>query len=287
MPQWDFLNFLAEHGRRYPGFRLLMQAEVTDLIEEGGRVAGVKATTPDGDLAVRAALVVGCDGRHSTVREKAGLAVEEFGAPMDVLWFRLSRRPDDAVETGGVFLPGRIFVMLNRGDYWQCAYVIPKGSVDDVHRRGLDSFRADVARTAPPLADRVAEIASWDQVKLLTVAVDRLKRWYRSGLALHRRRRARHVADRRRRHQPCDPGRGGRRQHSGRAAAARRAPVTRRLPQMQNAARISDPRHPAHAGLHAGARDPQGARRRGHVEAAAVSEAAGDTARCFAAFRRG
>jgi 2-polyprenyl-6-methoxyphenol hydroxylase-like FAD-dependent oxidoreductase len=182
MPQWDFLNFLAERGRRYPGFRLMMRAEVTDLIEEGSRVAGVKAVTPDGELAVRAALVVGCDGRHSTVREKAGLAVEEFGAPMDVLWFRLSRRPDDAVETGGAFLPGRVFVMLNRGDYWQCAYVIPKGSVDDVHRRGLDSFRADVARTAPPLADRAAEIVSWDQVKLLTVAVDRLRRWYRSGL---------------------------------------------------------------------------------------------------------
>jgi 2-polyprenyl-6-methoxyphenol hydroxylase-like FAD-dependent oxidoreductase len=182
MPQWDFLNFLAERGRRYPGFRLMMRAEVTDLIEEGGRVAGVTATTPDGNLAVRTALVVGCDGRHSTVREKAGLAVEEFGAPMDVLWFRLSRRPDDAVETGGAFLPGRVFVMLNRGDYWQCAYVIPKGSVDDVHRRGLDSFLADVARTAPPLADRVSEIDSWDRVKLLTVAVDRLKRWYRSGL---------------------------------------------------------------------------------------------------------
>jgi 2-polyprenyl-6-methoxyphenol hydroxylase-like FAD-dependent oxidoreductase len=182
MPQWDFLNFLAERGRRYPGFRLMMRAEVTDLVEQGGRIAGVRATTPDGDIAVRCALVVGCDGRHSTVRAKAGLAVDEFGAPMDVLWFRLRRRPDDAVETGGTFLPGRVFVMLNRGDYWQCAYVIPKGSVDDVHRRGLDNFRADVARTAPPFADRVSEIASWDEVKLLTVAVDRLKRWHRSGL---------------------------------------------------------------------------------------------------------
>jgi 2-polyprenyl-6-methoxyphenol hydroxylase-like FAD-dependent oxidoreductase len=182
MPQWDFLSFLAERGRRYPGFRLMMRAEVTDLLAEDGRIAGVKATAPRGELAVRAALVVGCDGRHSTVRDKAGLSVEELGAPMDVLWFRLSRRPDDAVETGGTFLPGRVFVMLNRGDYWQCAYVIPKGSVEDVHRRGLDSFRADVVRTAPLFADRVIEIVTWDQVKLLTVAVDRLKCWYRSGL---------------------------------------------------------------------------------------------------------
>ena len=126
--------------------------------------------------------MVGCDGRHSTVREKAGLEVEELGAPMDVLWFRLSRRPDDEVETGGQFLPGRIFIMLNRGDYWQCAYVIPKGSVEEVHRKGLPAFRDGVAAAAPTFADRVHEITDWDQVKLLTVAVDRLKRWYRNGL---------------------------------------------------------------------------------------------------------
>lgn len=182
MPQWDFLNFLAEHGRRYKGFRLLMQAEVTDLITEGGRVEGVHATTLEGDIAIKAALVVGCDGRHSTVREKAGLKVEELGAPMDVLWFRLSRRPDDSAATGGVFLPGRIFVTLNRGDYWQCAYVIPKGSVEEVHRKGLPAFRADIASAVPLFADRVDEIADWDQVKLLTVAVDRLQRWHKSGL---------------------------------------------------------------------------------------------------------
>ncbi len=182
MPQWDFLNFLAERGRRYPNFRLLMQTEVKDLIEEGGRVVGVNATTPGGPVTIRSALVAGCDGRHSVVRDKAGLEVEELGAPMDVLWFSLSRRPDDAAATGGLFLPGRIFVMLNRGDYWQCAFVIPKGSIEEVHRKGLPAFRADIARSVPLFAGRVDEIKDWDQVKLLTVAVDRLKRWHRSGL---------------------------------------------------------------------------------------------------------
>jgi 2-polyprenyl-6-methoxyphenol hydroxylase-like FAD-dependent oxidoreductase len=182
MPQWDFLNFLASHSRRYPGFRLLMKAEVTGLIEEDGRVTGVTAETPDGDLTIKAPLVVGCDGRHSTVREIAGLKVEQLGAPMDVLWFRLSRRPDDSAATGGLFLPGRIFVMLNRGDYWQCAYVIPKGSVDDVHRKGLPAFRAGIVSAVPLFAGRVDELIDVDQVKLLTVAVDRLERWHRAGL---------------------------------------------------------------------------------------------------------
>jgi 2-polyprenyl-6-methoxyphenol hydroxylase-like FAD-dependent oxidoreductase len=182
MPQWDFLNFLAEQGRRYPGFHLRMQAEATELIEEAGRVTGLRAQTPDGALEVRAALVVGCDGRHSDVREKAGLAVETLGAPMDVLWFRLSRKAGDGQQTGGVFLPGRIFVTLDRGDYWQCAYVIPKGTTEEVHRRGLEAFRADIARAVPDFADRVDEIANWDQVKLLTVAVDRLNRWHKPGL---------------------------------------------------------------------------------------------------------
>jgi 2-polyprenyl-6-methoxyphenol hydroxylase-like FAD-dependent oxidoreductase len=182
MPQWDFLNFLADQGRRYPGFRLLMQAEAKDLIEEGGRVVGLRADTPDGPREIRAALVVGCDGRDSDVREKAGLAVETLGAPMDVLWFRLSRKPTDSQQTGGVFLPGRIFVTLNRGDYWQCAYVIPKGSLEEVRRRGLESFRSDIAQAVPDFADRTSEIADWDQVKLLTVAVDRLNRWHKPGV---------------------------------------------------------------------------------------------------------
>jgi 2-polyprenyl-6-methoxyphenol hydroxylase-like FAD-dependent oxidoreductase len=182
MPQWDFLNFLAEQGRRYPGFRLLMRTEANDLIVDNGRISGVKATTPDGPLSIRASLVVGCDGRDSAVREKAGLEIETLGAPMDVLWFSLARRPTDTDQTGGRFLPGRIFVTLNRGDYWQCAYVIPKGSLEEVRRRGLQDFRAGIARAVPMFADRTDEIVSWDQVKLLTVAVDRLKCWHRPGL---------------------------------------------------------------------------------------------------------
>jgi 2-polyprenyl-6-methoxyphenol hydroxylase-like FAD-dependent oxidoreductase len=182
MPQWDFLNFLRERGRRYPGFRVLMQTAASDLIEEAGAVTGVRADTPDGALEVRAALMIGCDGRHSLVRQKAGLAVENLGAPMDVLWFRVSRKPDDPDETMGVFEAGRIFVVINRGDYWQCGYVIPKGSFEAVRRAGLAQFCAQLTRTMPLFADRVGELADWDQIKLLTVAVDRLKRWYRRGL---------------------------------------------------------------------------------------------------------
>ena len=182
MPQWDFLDFIAGQGRRYPGFRLMMQAEATDLLFEGDRVAGVRATTPQGPIEVRAGLTVGCDGRHSVVREKAGLASDDFGAPMDVLWFRLSRKPADSMATGGVFESGRIFVMLNRGDYWQCAYVIPKGSLDALRSRGIEQFRAEVARTEPLMSDRVAELTDWTQVFLLTVSIDRLRQWHRPGL---------------------------------------------------------------------------------------------------------
>jgi 2-polyprenyl-6-methoxyphenol hydroxylase-like FAD-dependent oxidoreductase len=182
MPQWDFLNFLAEHGRRYPGFRVLMRTEVTDLIEDGDAIVGVRASTPDGVLEVRAPLVVGCDGRHSVVRRKAGLEVESLGAPMDVLWFRLSRRSDDPDESMGVFEAGHIFVLVNRGDYWQCGYVIPKGSFEEVRGRGLAPFRAQLTRTMPMFMDRVGELTTWDQIKLLTVAVERLTRWYRRGL---------------------------------------------------------------------------------------------------------
>ncbi|HEY3641231.1 MAG TPA: FAD-dependent oxidoreductase [Xanthobacteraceae bacterium] len=182
MPQWDFLNFLSERGRLYPGFRVIMRAEATDLVEEAGAVVGVRANTPDGALELRSPLVVGCDGRHSLVRHKAGLEVENFGAPMDVLWFRVSRKPGDPAEAMGLFEAGHIFVMINRGDYWQCGYVIPKGSFEEVRRRGLTQFCAQLARTMPLFTDRVGELASWDQIKLLTVAVDRLKRWYRRGL---------------------------------------------------------------------------------------------------------
>jgi 2-polyprenyl-6-methoxyphenol hydroxylase-like FAD-dependent oxidoreductase len=182
MPQWDFLDFLAQHGRKYPSFRLRMQAEVTGLIEEGGRVAGVRARTPQGGLEIRADLTVGADGRHSTVRAKAGLEVIDLGAPMDVLWMRLSQRPGDPKESMGRFDPGHVFVMIDRGDYWQCAFVIPKGGFDEVKRRGLPAFRDEVARVAPFLRDRVGELADWNDIKLLTVAVERLRQWYRPGL---------------------------------------------------------------------------------------------------------
>jgi 2-polyprenyl-6-methoxyphenol hydroxylase-like FAD-dependent oxidoreductase len=182
MPQWDFLNFLAERASRYSPFALRMEAEVTGLLEEGGRVVGLRATTPEGPLEVRADLVVGADGRDSVVRAQAGLPVNEFGAPMDVLWFGLSRRPTDPETSMGRFESGRIFITLNRGDYWQCGFVIPKGSVEQIREKGLPAFRAAVAQVAPFAADRVDELRDWDAIKLLTVEVDRLTRWYRAGL---------------------------------------------------------------------------------------------------------
>jgi 2-polyprenyl-6-methoxyphenol hydroxylase-like FAD-dependent oxidoreductase len=182
MPQWDFLNFLAEQGSRYPTFRVLMEAEVTDLVKLAGTIVGIRATTPKGPLEVRADLVVGADGRHSVVRDKAGLPVEEFGAPMDVLWFGLSRRAKDPESPVGRFDRGRIFIMLNRGGYWQCGFVIPKGSRAQLEAQGLPAFRETVGRLAPFLADRVDEIQSWEPIKLLTVQVDRLRDWCRPGL---------------------------------------------------------------------------------------------------------
>jgi 2-polyprenyl-6-methoxyphenol hydroxylase-like FAD-dependent oxidoreductase len=182
MPQWDFLDFLATQGKRYPTFHLHMRAEVDELLKDGDRVVGLKAATPHGDLEVRADLVVGTDGRHSTVRALAGLEVEDIGAPMDVLWLRLTRRPEDGDDTLGRIEPGRFFIMINRGDYWQCAFVIPKGGFNDLRRKGLEAFRLAIVALKPSLSTRVKEIASWDDVKLLTVRVDRLKRWYRPGL---------------------------------------------------------------------------------------------------------
>ena len=182
MPQWDFLNFLAEQAACYAKFNLMMEAEVISLVEESGRVIGVRANTLEGTVEVRADVVVGADGRNSMVREKAGLKVKEFGAPMDVLWFRLSRRPSDPEDPIGRFDAGRIFIMLNRGDYWQCGFVIPKGSRDQLQGRGLPAFRDAVAQLAPFMADRVGELHDWEPIKLLTVQVDRLRRWYRPGL---------------------------------------------------------------------------------------------------------
>jgi 2-polyprenyl-6-methoxyphenol hydroxylase-like FAD-dependent oxidoreductase len=182
MPQWDFLNFLAEQGRRYPTFHVKMQAQVTGLLEDGGRVVGVTASTPEGPLEVRAELTIGADGRHSTVRERGGLQVEDVGAPMDVLWMRLPRGAGDPRQPLGRFDRGKIFVMLDRGEYWQCAYLIPKGGYEETRQRGLEAFRNDVAEIAPFLRDRVGTLTDWEDVKLLTVVVDRLRQWYRSGL---------------------------------------------------------------------------------------------------------
>lgn len=182
MPQWDFLNFLADHGKTYPGFHLHMRADAADLIEEAGRVIGVRANTPDGPLEIRADLVVGCDGRHSTLRERAGMTVDDLGAPMDVLWFRLPHHAGDSDESMGRFEAGRILVLIDRGDYWQCAYVIPKGAIDAVRSAGLDAFRAGIAQSVPMFADRVDELKDWSQIKLLTVAVDRMPVWHKPGL---------------------------------------------------------------------------------------------------------
>ena len=182
MPQWDFLDFLADEARKYPTFRLLMNADVTDVLRTNGRVTGVRVKTPDGDVDVEATLTIGADGRRSVVRDRAGLIVETFGAPIDVLWMRISRRDTDRAETLGIIRSGRIFVMLNRGDYWQCAFVIPKGGYATLRERGLDEFRNDISAIVPFLSDRVGELRTWDDIKLLTVMVDRLKQWYAPGL---------------------------------------------------------------------------------------------------------
>jgi 2-polyprenyl-6-methoxyphenol hydroxylase-like FAD-dependent oxidoreductase len=182
MPQWDFLNFMAERAKAYPSFHLRTRAEAVDLLEEGGRVAGVRAETPDGPIEIKADLTVGCDGRHSTVRARAGFKVEDIGAPMDVLWFRLPKKPGDPSESSGRFTAGRIVILIDRGDYWQCAFLIRKGAIEDTKRAGLPAFRQSVAQIMPAFADRVDDLKDWDQVKLLTVAVDRLDRWHRPGL---------------------------------------------------------------------------------------------------------
>lgn len=182
MPQWDFLNFIADHAKRYLGFDLRMCAEATDLILDDKRVAGVRAKTPQGDIEIRADLTVACDGRHSTLRERAGFKAENLHAPMDVMWFRMSRKDSDPDDVVAHVEAGRMLVMLNRNDYWQCAYVIAKGTADEVKSAGLDQFRNAVMDISPFLRDRTHEIDNWDNVKLLTVEVDRLSCWYRPGL---------------------------------------------------------------------------------------------------------
>jgi len=182
MPQWEFLDFLAENGKRLSSFHVYMRTEAIDLLRDGDRITGVIANGPDGSLDIRADLVVACDGRHSTLRNAAGSRVIDHGAPMDVLWLRISKQPSDPSQTFGHIDAGRFFIMLDRDDYWQCAFVIPKGGIDQIHARGLDDFRAEIATLSPFLGDRVQEIASWDDVKLLTVAVNRMDTWYRPGL---------------------------------------------------------------------------------------------------------
>jgi 2-polyprenyl-6-methoxyphenol hydroxylase-like FAD-dependent oxidoreductase len=182
MPQWDFLNFLVEAGRRYPGFHLRMEAEATALRRHGERVTGVEVRTPEGPLVIEADLVVGADGRGSTVRHLAGLESRDLGAPMDALWMRISQRSGDPVQSLGRIAAGQILVLIDRGDYWQVAYVIPKGGYEEIHRRGLPALRTAIVTLAPFLENRVAELREWEDVKLLTVRVDRLSRWYQPGL---------------------------------------------------------------------------------------------------------
>jgi 2-polyprenyl-6-methoxyphenol hydroxylase-like FAD-dependent oxidoreductase len=182
MPQWDFLNFLRESGRRFSSLKVMMNTEAVDLIRRGDAIAGVRAKTPEGMIEIEADLTVACDGRHSLVRERAGLEVEEIGAPMDVLWFRAGKAPNENERVFARVDPGKMMVTFDRGDYWQCAYVIAKGQYDAVKARGLPALLDDVVRMAPILKTGIAEVKSWDDVKLLTVAINRLKRWTLPGL---------------------------------------------------------------------------------------------------------
>ncbi|MDA9474610.1 hypothetical protein XI03_08845 [Bradyrhizobium sp. CCBAU 65884] len=182
MPQWDFLNFLREAGRRFASLEVMMSTEAVDLIRRGEKIAGVRAKTPDGVVDIEADLTIACDGRHSTVRERAGLGVEEIGAPMDVLWFRAGRKADQTESVFARVEPGRMMITFDRGDYWQCAYVIAKGQHEAVKARGLQALLDDVVRMAPILRSGIADVKSFDDVKLLTVAINRLMRWTRPGL---------------------------------------------------------------------------------------------------------
>ncbi len=182
MPQWDFLNFLAEKAKRFPSLKLVMSAQVTGLIETAGRVVGVRATTSDGPIEVRANLVVGCDGRSSTVRTASGLVVRDLGSPIDVLWFRLSKKPGDPEQILGRLGANKMIVTIDRTDYWQCAYVIGKGGIGRIQAGGLPAFKAAVADAAHFLSDRVDELKSFEDIKLLSVSVDRLTTWSKPGL---------------------------------------------------------------------------------------------------------
>ena len=182
MPQWDFLDFIAARGKALPRFKLLMHSEAKALISEGGKVVGVRAIVDGKEEEIRADLVVGCDGRHSMVREQTGLKLDVLGAPMDVMWFRITHKDGDANEVMGRFNAGGLIVMLDRGDYWQCAYVIPKGAADRVRAQGIDKVRQTLAGMMPGFEQRLSELTSMDDLKLLTVAVERLETWWKPGV---------------------------------------------------------------------------------------------------------
>jgi 2-polyprenyl-6-methoxyphenol hydroxylase-like FAD-dependent oxidoreductase len=182
MPQWDFLNFIATKAKRYPMFRLKMNTGVTDVLKRGNKIVGVRATTEQGEVEVLADLIVACDGRHSTVRRQAGMGVREFGVTIDVLWFRLPKGADVQQPSLGYIRDGRILLTIDRGDYWQCGSIIPKGEFEEIEAQGLEAFRERIAHTAPILRSVVSELINWEQVKLLSVRMDRLERWYRPGL---------------------------------------------------------------------------------------------------------
>jgi 2-polyprenyl-6-methoxyphenol hydroxylase-like FAD-dependent oxidoreductase len=182
MPQWDFLNFLSARARNFPAFDLRMQYEAVDLIRDRGRVTGVEARTPAGTVQIRANLVVGCDGRHSTTRKAAQVEAIETGAPIDVLWFRVSRKADDPDQVLGNINYGKALILINRGDYFQSGLIIRKGSFEEIKRNGLDAFRKDLRQIAPYLGDRVEELRDWEQIKLLSVQINHLQRWHWPGL---------------------------------------------------------------------------------------------------------
>jgi 2-polyprenyl-6-methoxyphenol hydroxylase-like FAD-dependent oxidoreductase len=182
MPQWDFLSFLSMRAKEFPSFELLMQHEVIDLTFDQQRVTGVRAKTPQGELEIRADLVIGADGRHSIIQERGGLERQEFGVAIDVLWMRISKKENDPHQTLGFFQQGKLLVLLDRGDYWQCGFVIPKGGFDDIKARGLQQLHNDIVSFAEFLRDRVAGLDDWSKIKLLTVQINRLRNWYRDGL---------------------------------------------------------------------------------------------------------
>ena len=182
MPQWDFLNFLSAHAKKFPSFQLLMQHEAIDLMKKEDRVTGIIARTKDQEVPIHADLVVGCDGRHSLTRSAADLDVIEHGVPIDVLWFRISRRPDDPARVLGNVNYGKALILINRSDYFQAGLIIKKGSFESIRAHGLDAFRDEIRKIAPYLGERVNELDSWDKIKILTVQINRLRRWYRPGL---------------------------------------------------------------------------------------------------------